>query len=188
MVPSENDASTSLPNPPSDPVRPPDSSVPGLAARPGTAGPTAGRWTVGAIAWAALFSAVHWYWALGGRAGLGASTAAADAALETSWFAAYNVGVAAVTAALAAWLWWTRPGPQARTLGRRTALDWVLVAGAVLLAARGGLGLCLMLLDVVRGEGDYPSPLLVAVEPYFLLGGFILGFTWLTRRGLRQTR
>ncbi|GAA1611433.1 hypothetical protein GCM10009789_77190 [Kribbella sancticallisti] len=179
----ENDPQWSTAAPSSDPSASlPARSGPGMATRLGSGGPAVTRWTVAAIAWAALFSAVHWYWAFGGRAGLGASTAEADAALQTPLFAAYNLGVAATTAALAAGLWWTRPGRRERIAGRRILLDWVLVAGAILLAARGGLGVCLMILDVVRGEGDHPSLLLVVIEPYFLLGGLILGFTWLARR------
>ncbi|GAA1560826.1 hypothetical protein GCM10009789_12650 [Kribbella sancticallisti] len=140
-----------------------------------------GKWTPAAIVWAGLFSALHWWWAVGGRSGLGASTSAADAALETPWFAAYNLGVALASAALAVWLWRTRPERRADTIGARSRLNWALVTVAVLLVARGGVGVCLMLFDVLRGEGDHSSLLLVAIEPYFLLGGLILGFTWRTR-------
>lgn len=48
-------------------------------------------WALLAGAWSVIFAALHFYWALGGRAGLGAQTAAADAALQQGWFAAYNL-------------------------------------------------------------------------------------------------
>lgn len=48
-------------------------------------------WSVLVGGWSLVFAAPHFYWALGGRAGLGAQAAAADAALQQSWFAIYNL-------------------------------------------------------------------------------------------------
>lgn len=60
-----------------------------------TAGTAASRskrvWCVAVVTWSVIFAAPHFSWALGGRAGLGAQAAAADAALQQGWFAAYNL-------------------------------------------------------------------------------------------------
>lgn len=45
-------------------------------------------WCVLVGTWSLVFAAPHFYWASGGRAGLGVEAAAADAALQQTWFAA----------------------------------------------------------------------------------------------------
>lgn len=143
------------------------------------------RWTrsVRALGWACtawclVFAAPHVYWAVGGRAGLGAEAAAADAALATWWFAAYNV-VATVLALVGAWLapalaqgW---PGPLRRW--------WhpVVTAAAVLLLVRGAIGLVGLAL-AAAGEGIDSPVVLLAVEPWFVLGGLLFGALALASR------
>lgn len=134
-------------------------------------------------AWSLLFAVPHFYWAAGGRAGLGAQAGAADTALQQGWFAAYNLAVAilavlgALVAVALARHW---GGPRLRRL---------LLAGAALaciaLSVRGALGLVLLSVDLLRGTYDRATPpLLVAIEPWFVLGGIAFGgMVWqLTRR------
>lgn len=132
-----------------------------------------------AALWSGVFAAPHLYWAFGGRAGLGSDTAAADRALSSVSFAVYNgaTAIAAVLATALALAWTTR-----RPAGRgATVTMWVTGMAAVVLGARGGLGLTLLGVDGLRGE-PWPPPLLVAVEPWFVLGALVW---WRVHRLLR---
>jgi hypothetical protein len=119
-----------------------------------------------AVAWSALFAAVHVYRAIGGRAGLGNEADAADEALATGWFAAYNasVSVLAVLGAGIAVVLLRRPA------ARRWA-RWPTAIGGCLLLARGGLGTLLLVDAVDGGIEDAPPLVLLAIEPAFLVGG-----------------
>ena len=117
-----------------------------------------------------IFAAPHFYWALGGRVGLGAQAGAADAALQQGWFAAYNLaaGCLAILGVVVALT-------LARGWGGRRLRRWLLIAvtaagGALLL--RGVLGLTLLVVDLLQGrvEEQIP-PVLLAIEPWFVLGG-----------------
>ncbi|MGQ0575064.1 MAG: DUF3995 domain-containing protein [Pseudonocardia sp.] len=151
---------------------PRDGPAPG--ARPGRPGRAVRPWSLLVVAWSVVFAAPHVYWAAGGRGGLGDSSAAADAALATPWFAAYNlvVTVLALAAALvASGLARGRFGPGAR---RWFAL--VAAAGAVALLARGALGVGLLLAGVPTGTASPgTAPVLVAIEPWFLVGALAFG-------------
>lgn len=138
-------------------------------------------WSILVGAWSLVFAAPHFYWAWGGRAGLGAQAAAADAALEQSWFAAYNMaaGCLGVAGALVAIV-------LAATLGgdqmRRLLLMASAVASAVLFL-RGALGLTLLGVSLLDGAPDQQtSAVLLAIEPYFLLGGLVFGGMVLNQR------
>lgn len=125
-------------------------------------------------AWSLVFAVVHVYWAAGGRAGLGAQAGAADTALGQAWFAGYNLLTAtlAVLGALVA-------VALARQWGGPRLRRWLLataVLGCIALSVRGVLGLTLMSADLLRGTYDRATPaLLVAIEPWFVLGGIAYG-------------
>lgn len=61
-------------------------------------------WAVAVSPWSLMFAAPHFYWASGGRSGLGAEARAADEALAQPWFFFYNLltGVLALATAVAA--------------------------------------------------------------------------------------
>lgn len=127
-------------------------------------------WSAATCVWSLAF-APHFYWAAGGRAGLGAEAGAADAALSQSWFAAYNlvVGVLALVGAVVAAMVVRPPGEW--TLRVLRAAAWIACA---LLSLRGVIGLTALAFEAVRGAIDSP-PMLVAIEPWFLLGGILFG-------------
>ncbi len=138
-------------------------------------------WCVLVGAWSLGFAAPHFYWALGGRAGLGVQAAAADAALQQSWFAIYNLAagclgiLGAVVAVALATMWGGRRVPR-----------WLLVAATVaciVLLLRGALGLTLLGASVLSGTFDEQAPLvLLAIEPWFVLGGLAFGGMALSQR------
>jgi hypothetical protein len=131
--------------------------------------------------WSLVFAAPHFYWAAGGRAGLGAQVGAADVALAQGWFAAYNLaagclGILGALLALALDRGWA--GPRLH----RPLLVAAAVAGAVLLA-RGVLGVTLLVIDELGGApGGRPPAVLLAIEPWFVLGGLAYaGLAWSLR-------
>lgn len=146
-------------------------------------GVTRGLWCLIAGGWSLVFSAPHFYWAVGGRGGLGAQAAAADAALEQPWFATYNLaagGLGLLGAVLALALWRAWGGTFVRRWGRTAAA----VAAAVL-ALRGVVGLTLLTMELEAAvlHGDTP-PALLAIEPWFVVGGLAFG---LLARSSRQS-
>jgi hypothetical protein len=137
---------------------------------------------VAAAAWCVIFGALHVYWALGGRAGLGTFAGRADEALSTPWFWTYNAVIAvlsfggAILAAATAMDTYLRGREFAQTVSR-------VAAGVLVL--RGGLGTLLLLVDVVTEGLDTAPPLaLLAVEPAFVVGG--LAFAAVGRRDASQ--
>lgn len=128
-------------------------------------------WGRATAIWSLLFAAPHFYWAVGGRAGLGTDTQAADQAFGQSWFFAYNllVGLMAVAGAVVA---------IALAHSRRAnASPWLrLVAWMAcgLLCVRGAIGLVDLALQLAAGDMDSPV-VLVVIEPWFLLGGVLFG-------------
>lgn len=131
--------------------------------------------------WSLVFAAPHLYRAGGGRAGLGAQAAAADAALQQAWFAAYNLTAACLSVLGAALAWalaGSRGGPRTRRWLTRAA-----VAAALVLLLRGLLGLTLFAVGVLQDTSDPPTPaVLLAIEPWFVLGGLLYGVMALTQR------
>lgn len=128
------------------------------------------RWCWAVATWSFVFAAPHFFWALGGRAGLGAQSAEADQALAQPWFATYNVvaGVLGVGGVLLALVLSSRRGSRPV---RRWLLVAAVLAGLALLL-RGVLGLTLLALDVLGGGLDRQVPaLLLAIEPWFVIGG-----------------
>lgn len=121
--------------------------------------------------WCLVFAAPHLYWAAGGRAGLGAEAAAADAALATPWFAAYNLTTAVLSVAGAVLgVGFARGLPDVARRAARAALG----VASVLLLVRGLIG-TVGLVVAVAGPGLTSPPVLVAVEGWFLLGGLLFG-------------
>lgn len=120
-----------------------------------------------ALVWSLLFAAIHTYWSLGGRGGLGSSARDADDALSTRWFAIYNATIVVLSlgAAVIAFL-------SARAGASPKVKSWLrplaLITGAVLVA-RGSLGVVLLLID--RGGSDDMPLLLLLIEPWFIVGG-----------------
>jgi len=126
------------------------------------------------LVWSLIFAAPHFVWALGGRAELGAQVAAADTTLQQGSFAVYNLAagclaILGVAVAMTLAMGW----------GGRRLRRWLLIAGtlaAVALLLRGVLGVALLAVSVLRGTLDDEIPaILLAIEPWFLLGGFAYG-------------
>lgn len=127
-------------------------------------------WPVMVGIWSLIFAAPHFYWAVGGRAGLGAQADAADAALEQGWFAAYNLA-AGCLAVLGLALALALSGRGSSRRVRRWLLAFTIAASVVLLL-RGMLGLTLLAVSAMQGNFDRQTPaILLAVEPWFVLGG-----------------
>ncbi len=143
-------------------------------------------WSLLAGAWSVIFAAPHFYWALGGRAGLGAQTAAADAALQQGWFAAYNLtaGCLGVLGAAMALVLANRWGGQRMH-------RWLMIASVAACAGlllRGILGLTLLGVSLLRGTLDQETPaLLLAIEPWFVLGGLAYAGMALSQRSGSDT-
>lgn len=131
--------------------------------------------------WSLLFAAPHLYWAMGGRAGLGAQAADADAALGQSAFFIYNLAAAALavcggTIAVVLAKGWANPRLRGRLLGASAV-------GSAVLLLRGVVGLALLGLGVLNGTLDRQTPaLLLAIEPWFLIGGLAYGAMVLRHR------
>lgn len=141
-------------------------------------------WCWAAGVWSVVFAAPHLYWAAGGRAGLGSQAAAADAALEQTWFAVYNLA-AGVLGVLGGGVAVVLARQWAGRRSRRLLLGaTVLAAGALLL--RGVLGIALLAIDLGAGvlDGQTP-PILLAIEPWFVLGGLTFGLMAREQRGPR---
>ncbi|CAA9406836.1 MAG: hypothetical protein AVDCRST_MAG75-2493 [uncultured Propionibacteriaceae bacterium] len=138
-------------------------------------------WCLLVAGWSLVFAAPHFYWASGGRAGLGTQAAAADAALQQTWFAAYNLaaGFLGLIGALLAWaLTSSWGGPRMRRWLTRAA-----VAAAVVLLLRGLLGLTLLAVSMLQDRFDPQTPaILLAIEPWFVLGGLVYWVMALTQR------
>ena len=128
-------------------------------------------------AWSLVLLVPHLDWAAGGRGGLGSQSGAADAAFDQPWFAAYNLAACLLTLTGGAWAAAEAAGVL-DSRGRRRLRRAAWAAG-VLLLLRGLLGVSLLGSGVVTGE-SLPPPVLVAVEPWFLLGG--VAYLWLARR------
>lgn len=130
--------------------------------------PAAGHrraWCAAVAVWSVGFAIPHVLWAGGSRWGLGESAAAADAALRQTWFAAYNLaaaGLGVVGAAVAVVL----GAGWGSTALRRWLVRGARVAGVALLL-RGALGLALL----SAGTDERVPAILLAVEPWFALGG-----------------
>ncbi len=151
--------------------------------------PSAGSgiaWSVVAGLWSLVFAAPHFYWALGGRGGLGAQRAAADDALGQTWFSAYNLaaGCLGILGALVA-------AVLAAGWGGRRLRRWALIAAAVaavLLGVRGLFGTGLLLAGAFGGASgeEPPPPILLAIEPWFVAGGLVFGAMFLRQRAAIQ--
>ncbi|WP_299053538.1 hypothetical protein [uncultured Nocardioides sp.] len=130
-------------------------------------------WLTGLVGWCAVFAVPHLYWAAGGRAGLGASAADADAAFATPWFAAYNAATVVLCLAGIGLGVVDLSGLSGRT---RLAVRFrrVLLVLGVLLALRGAVGVTGLALEAATTGGVSSPPVLVAVEGWFLLGAVVL--------------
>lgn len=148
---------------------------------PFTTGRPATAWTIAAVTWSLVFAAPHFYWAGGGRAGLGGQATAADAALQQGWFAAYNLvaGCLGVAGAVVATVLASAKGGGR---GRRLLLLASTVASAVLLL-RGTLGVILLGIGALDGAPAEPTPtVLLVIEPWFFLGGLVFAGMVLSQR------
>ncbi|MBA2310323.1 MAG: DUF3995 domain-containing protein [Pseudonocardiales bacterium] len=131
-------------------------------------------WAVLVGSWSLIFAAPHFYWAVGGRAGLENQAAAADVALQQGWFAAYNLaaGCLGILGALVAL-------GLAKRWGSRRARRWLLgaaTAACSVLLLRGLLGLTLLGVGLLTGTFDQQTPaVLLAIEPWFVVGGIAYG-------------
>lgn len=104
--------------------------------------------------------------------GLGGEAPAADEALAQPWFFAYNLltGVLAIAGAAAAIILARRESNRWHVRVVRSAA-WVAGAALVL---RGAVGVTA--LGIQRATEAMDSPLiLIAIEPWFLVGGVLFG-------------
>ncbi|GAA1582396.1 hypothetical protein GCM10009789_40200 [Kribbella sancticallisti] len=135
-----------------------------------------------AAVWSAAFAALHVYWAAGGRKGLGDTSDAADQAFAKTWFVVYNY-VVSILATLGAVLAIASLRPsRGRVLPRLMRLSATTASGALL--SRGALGLTMLAIERRKPPARPTSPLLVLVEPGFVVGGLGYG---LLARGLRRS-
>ncbi|WP_344210711.1 DUF3995 domain-containing protein [Kribbella sancticallisti] len=132
--------------------------------------------------WSAAFAALHLYWAAGGRKGLGDTSDAADQAFAKTWFIRYNY-VVSILATLGAVLAVASLRPsRGSQLTRLVRLFATVASGALL--SRGALGLTMLAVERSRPPARSTPPLLVLIEPGFVLGGLAYG---LLARGLRRS-
>ena len=137
------------------------------------------------VIWSLVFAAPHVYWALGGRAGLAGQAAEAEAAFEQTWFAAYNLVAALLAIAGAVVSVVLTRGPGGPRL--RRYLLMATAAGGVALLARGALGMTLLAVGALQGGPEDPVPLiLLAIEPWFLVGGLAYGGLTLIQRSMSR--
>lgn len=136
------------------------------------------RWGYAAAGWATAFALLHFFWALGGSAGLAASAGTQLAAERPAWFvlaALWGVGGlllvgAAVGVALA----------RAEVGGIRRLLLTVLGAGIALVLLARGLGIEILMLagaydaNAALGPGQERWTLLLW-NPWFVAGGIAFG-------------
>ena len=132
------------------------------------------RWGYLAAAWALVFAALHFYWALGGEAGLASSAGSELAATRPLWFVLaglWGVGSLLVAGACLAIMMTRRHALR--------SLRWlVVVAGwavSLLLLLRG-VGLEVLLLGRFYDGNTALTPSQVHVSlvlwnPWFILGG-----------------
>lgn len=147
----------------------------------GTRSSSGSIWCVVVALWSLVFAGLHFYWASGGRAGLGAQAVAADAALQRSWFAAYNLaaGCLGLLGAVMA-LVLARHGGGHRV---RRWLSRAAAAASVILLVRGFPGSTLIAVSLLKGTFDPRTPaVLLAIEPWFVLGGLAYGVMALHQR------
>jgi succinate dehydrogenase hydrophobic anchor subunit len=135
-------------------------------------------WAVAVTGWSLVFAAPHLYWAAGGRAGLGAEASAADAALASGWFLGYDLSAAALAVAGAALAWWLVRSDDVPGSRADRWLHRLLLVAAVVLLVRGAVGVVLLLTSPGDDPGSSTPAILVAVEPWFLLGAVCYGGLW----------
>ncbi len=146
-----------------------------------------GPWGLIACAWALVFAAAHFYWALGGDLGLAVS-AGPLAEERPGWFVLVGLwGVGALCLVGAALGWLLGESRPAGAAGRVvTALGWC--ACAVLLA-RGLAVEALLLFDTagrwVEVSAEQRLWTLLLWNPWFVVGGLAFG---LAARGPGRTR
>ncbi len=129
-------------------------------------------WCVAVGVWSLVFAVPHGYWAAGGRAWLGTRTTAADAAFDQLWFFVYNL-VLIVLAVCGVVVALVLAGGRGGFLLRRWLVFAATLAGIALLL-RGGLGVIMLVADLASAALDNRTPpVLLIIEPYFVLGGLL---------------
>ena len=143
------------------------------------------HWAHGAAVWAALFAALHLYWALGGALGLAESAGAELAGRRPGWFVAaglYGVAVLLTGAAGLAVLLARLPRS-----GRWRWLLPLLGAGVAAVLVLRAVAVHLLLLSDAGYGGGAISPAqrtwaLWVWNPWFLAGGVLFGLAALAAR------
>jgi hypothetical protein len=140
------------------------------------------RWGYAAAAWALLFAALHFFWALGGSTGLTTSAGRELAENRPGWFVAgglWGVGSLLVVAAgLGLALARARPSGW-----RRRAVILAGAAVALLLVSRG-IGVAMLLLGGALDGNVAVDPAqrhwtLLLWNPWFVVGGVAFGLATL---------
>ncbi|MEC3976811.1 DUF3995 domain-containing protein [Amycolatopsis sp. H20-H5] len=134
------------------------------------------HWGYPAVGWAVVFASVHFFWALGGEAGLDISAGQQLAAERPGWFVAgglWGVGCLCLIGALAAF------GLTRRSVsGLRRRLLTLLGYGVGALLLLRGIGIEVLILadapgiDVSVGSAQRFWTL-VLWNPWFVLGGVL---------------
>ncbi|OEU91596.1 hypothetical protein DB35_09435 [Streptomyces abyssalis] len=146
------------------------------------------QWGYAACSWAVVFAGTHFYWALGGSAGLKVSAGEQLATGRPLWFVLTGLWGVGALCLVGAWLGWllARSRPRGAALRIVEYLGWVL--GFVLLA-RGIAVEFLLLTNVTDLDGvtaDQRFWTHVLWNPWFFAGGLAFGLA--ARDARRRSR
>ncbi|WP_217712232.1 DUF3995 domain-containing protein [Streptomyces sp. NA02950] len=138
------------------------------------------QWEYAACSWALIFAAAHFYWAVGGDAGLSVSAGQQLATARPLWFVLvglWGVGTLCLVGALLAWLL-AQPRPRGAARRILRCLGWGL---AFVLLTRGIAVEFLLLTDVTHLDSSVSAGqrfwTLALWNPWFIVGGLAFGMS-----------
>ncbi len=135
-----------------------------------------------AAAWALIFAAPHFWWALGVSWAFPGDADLFERAFDRTWWLVYDLAVA-LLCLVGAGLALALVQPCGHVFPRRL-LRGAVWSGSVLLLLRGALGVVPMVWSLLGGAFDDVHPWSYVIEPWFLLGGILFGLAaWFSRRG-----
>ncbi|MBA2277702.1 MAG: DUF3995 domain-containing protein [Chloroflexia bacterium] len=138
-----------------------------------------------AAAWALIFAAPHFWWALGVSWAFPGDAEVFERAFDRTWWLVYDL-VVGLLCLVGAGVVLALVQPWGRALPTRFArlvrpAAW---SGSVLLLLRGALGVASMLWSLLSGASDEFHPWSYVIEPWFLVGGILFGLAaCFSRRG-----
>lgn len=135
-----------------------------------------------AAAWALIFAAPHFWWALGVSWAFPGDADLFERAFDRTWWLVYDL-VVGLLCLVGAGLALALVQPWGRVFPARL-LRAAVWSGSVLLLLRGALGVAPMVWSLLREASDESHPWSYVIEPWFLVGGILFGLVaWSTRRG-----